>query len=418
MKILVLSPNIPSQKKMSVGYCGGGWISSLIYHLKQINNIHLGVGFVTEQIRDNFENDGIKYFPIYKASKSRLGKIFYYWRGYKSDIFNKSVTDSISSIIECFKPDIIHIFGTESDLPYIVEKTSVPCVIHIQGILSSFQYSYFPMGIGKMNLMLPTNVKEFWLRNGLIFNFNRMKLAAEREITHIKRCKNFIGRTDWDNHVVKMYNSAVNYFHVDELLRLPFYEAKKWSYNRINKNIIVSTLSPTIYKGLDIILKTAEVLKEEGHEFEWHVIGCSNVDRVVKIIEDAVEIEANNVNVYFQGIQTADELVNTLLGATMYVHPSYCDNSPNSLAEAQFLGIPTIATNIGGIPTLMNHCYEWMVSPTDIHTLAIKILKLQNLLQEGNYKNDIYPIVIERHNPDKIINSLLSTYKTLLSSSK
>ena len=41
-----------------------------------------------------------------------------------------------------------------------------------------------------------------------------------------------------------------------------------------------------------------------------------------------------------------------LLDSHLYVYPSLMDNSPNALCEAQLLGVPCIATYVGGIPKM------------------------------------------------------------------
>lgn len=63
--------------------------------------------------------------------------MYYYWQGYKKDDFDKSIVILLKEVIEDFTPDIIHIFGTESNLGHIIGETDVPCVVHIQGILST-----------------------------------------------------------------------------------------------------------------------------------------------------------------------------------------------------------------------------------------------------------------------------------------
>ena len=39
----------------------------------------------------------------------------------------------------------------------------------------------------------------------------------------------------------------------------------------------------------------------------------------------------------------------------MFICPSSIENSPNSLGEAQLLGVPTIASYVGGVPDMINH---------------------------------------------------------------
>lgn len=56
--------------------------------------------------------------------------------------------------------------------------------------------------------------------------------------------------------------------------------------------------------------------------------------------------------------------VEILLRADVYVHPSYIDNSPNSLCKAQILGVPVISCNVGGISSLIEQ-KKWDFFPTN-----------------------------------------------------
>ena len=76
--------------------------------------------------------------------------------------------------------------------------------------------------------------------------------------------------------------------------------------------------------------------------------------------------------------------------------------------------MPTIATNVGGVPTMMNYNEKYMASPVVPHSLAVRILALYKELKEGRYINTLSTIAQERHNPSKIIEDLKSTYRTII----
>ena len=103
----------------------------------------------------------------------------------------------------------------------------------------------------------------------------------------------------------------------------------------------------------------------------------------------------------------------------MYIHPAIIDNSPNSLCEAQVIGCPVIAANVGGIASLVDDGKTGILYPyNEPHMLAFKIMELgQNrellkFLSENEIKT-----AIERHNPEDIYLYLYSVYKNVLSCS-
>ena len=413
MKLLIISPSKGLYDSHSSGYNGVGWVAALQYYLEKESDIELALAFITSVPSQKEKRGRTLYYPIYMPDRRPFQKLYYYWKGYKKDEFDKSVVTPLKDVISDYNPDVIHIFGTESNLGYIVGETDIPCIIHLQGLLCAVSNTCYPIGIGERNLMSITEKREFWFRNGLVFNNRRMKVSAEREKDHLKRCRNIIGRTRWDREIAEFYNPCVEYFHIDEVLRMPFYNAEKWKYKG-GKLIIVSTLSPTIYKGFDIILKTSKALQETGIDFEWNIIGINGNHKIIRLIEKTCSLCSTNLNINYLGIKKPEEMIEILHNATIYVHPSYIDNSPNSLCEAQYLGMPTIATNVGGIPTLMDYNEKYMASPVVPHSLAIKILALNQEIKEGVYVNTLSTIAQDRHNPDKILESLKSTYRTIM----
>lgn len=417
MKVLIISPSKGLYDSQSDGYNGVGWVASLQQYLEKEQDIELAMAFVTPAPLQKEKRGNTMYYPIHIPDRSGLKKLYYYWQGYKKDVFDKSIVILLKEVIEDFTPDIIHIFGTESNLGYIIGETDVPCVVHIQGILSTVLNVYFPLGLNVKSFVTPTNIREYWFRNGIVFNYNRMVLAAEREKAFIRKSKYIIGRTEFDKQFSRLYNSDIKYFHVDEILRDEFYKCAKWNF-REGKLRLVSTLSPTIYKGVDIVLKTASILKECNVDFEWTIIGINKKNSIVSKIERYNNLFAEDLSVSFAGIRTAQEIVGILQESTIYVHPSYIDNSPNSLCEAQYIGMPTIATNVGGIPTMMNFNYEYMVSPVNPYSLAVKILDLFSQITSGRYVNGLEEIACKRHNPEKIMRELKDVYSTIISEHK
>lgn len=415
MKVLILSPTKGLYDSQTSGYNGVGWVASLQYYLERESDIELAMAFVSHVELPKEKRGNTIYYPLFIPKRTGLSKLYYYWHGYKKDVFDDSIKNPIQNVINDFSPDIIHIFGTESNLGYIIGETDVPCVVHIQGILSTVLNVYFPLGLNVKSFVTPTNIREYWFRNGIVFNYNRMVLAAEREKAFIRKSKYIIGRTEFDKQFSRLYNSDIKYFHVDEILRDEFYKCAKWNF-REGKLKLVSTLSPTIYKGIDIVLKTASILKECDVDFEWTIIGINKKNSIVSKIERYNNLFAEDLSVSFAGIRTAQEIVAILQESTIYVHPSYIDNSPNSLCEAQYIGMPTIATNVGGIPTIMNYQEEFMESPIVPHSLASKIISLHKKIIRGEYESTLNHLAIQRHNPFIIIKKLKDVYSKILSS--
>ena len=135
----------------------------------------------------------------------------------------------------------------------------------------------------------------------------------------------------------------------------------------------------------------------------------------MRFFEEETGICANDVNVKLLGRQQPEQLVAGLLLSNLYVHPSYIDNSPNSLCEAQYLGVPIIATNGGGVSAILKDGITGRLVPANApYDMAFAIKDCHDnektwaeMAEKGS--EDAH----QRHNPDSIIKDLLNVYRTI-----
>ncbi len=102
--------------------------------------------------------------------------------------------------------------------------------------------------------------------------------------------------------------------------------------------------------------------------------------------------------------------------AEVFVYPSYIDNSPNSVCEAQIVGLPVIACNVGGVNSLIIHNVSGILIPSNgVFELVYYLLKMKN---DSEFKRDISKggkeIANIRHNRNVIKTELLQVYKYIL----
>lgn len=410
MKILWFSVTPSMFNPRSNSHNGGGWIAALEQLVRQEPSIELGVAFQYPNADFKYERDSVNYYPIPVRRKS----IFQRLQGKDGKI---EMINHCLRIIDDFQPDLIQIFGSENDFGLLCLQTDIPIVIHMQGCLPPYYNALFPVGMNKY---------DFFFCKGLTWHFRWMGLRselsfrkrAEQEIQTIQHCRYFMGRTDWDKRMVNLFNPKAVYFHCEEALRNSFLTGNKhWMPISSTKINIVSVISSPWYKGADLILKTAKLLKRfTSLDFEWRIYGV----RDIRFYEQKYGIRASEVNVCPMGTASKEKLVDVLCASSLYVHPSYIDNSPNSVCEAQILGMPVLATNIGGLSTIVRDGETGILFPAnDPYTLASHIKQLASdtcrcqSLGEAAMRQ-----ATERHNPSKIRKTLLRVYQTILQDEK
>lgn len=146
-------------------------------------------------------------------------------------------------------------------------------------------------------------------------------------------------------------------------------------------------------------------------DFQWDVYGVGDI----RFFENKYGIKAKEVNVNVKGSVDKDTIVDALCSASCYVHPSYIDNSPNSLCEAQYLGVPVLATNVGGISSLVDNAKTGILFPAnDPYTLAATLKKISETPTWARLLGDsARTIAMRRHDPAHI-GARLSEIYTLI----
>ncbi len=421
MKVLLVTTSDTFYNSDSISktnsYNGVGWVASQQLYMMERGVCELAVMFPTSDISaDNRMVDGVAYYPIID-SPGKLTRLKRYYFPSRDNYFER-VSHQVKRAVDDFRPDIIHVFGLECPLSEIVYDSNVPCIVHLQGILSACEKSFFPPGIGveevrRNGLFL----REIIYRNGFIHGYDVMKRRVVRERKLFKTYSYFLGRTEWDKDITNIYsNPDATYYHVNEILRPEFYNATvREPRKEIDCLKIVSTISQTLYKGLDMVLKTANELECLGLSYKWTIIGIGANSEYEHIVCKSLDIEVPK-SVTFVGIKNAGEIVEILKDSDVYFHPSYIDNSPNSLCEAQILGVPVIATNVGGVSSIIRDKETGILVQTNEPDMAAFHLKVmsENYNMRCNLSKAAYDCAVKRHDPEKIVSAIFEVYNHLV----
>jgi glycosyltransferase involved in cell wall biosynthesis len=129
-------------------------------------------------------------------------------------------------------------------------------------------------------------------------------------------------------------------------------------------------------KGFDYLLHAVHELQCQGINVEVELVGEGSESAALRALADELQITDK---VRFRGWLASDEVQNAIRQATIMAHPSadLGDGVPNVIKEAMALGTPVVASNVAGIPELLDHSRCGMlVPPRDVKALADAIQKL------------------------------------------
>ena len=129
--------------------------------------------------------------------------------------------------------------------------------------------------------------------------------------------------------------------------------------------VFVGWIAPT--KGLRELVDAMKRLRVSHPRLQLFCIG----EGAFQAELNARVIEAGHADrIRFLGWRSSLEVASWLAAANVFCLPSYAEGCPNSVIEALACGRPVVATNVGGIPELVNSESGILVAPRDSEALA------------------------------------------------
>ena len=415
MRILWFT-NTPSNAYKEFDYFNysGGWISSLETLVSETGLYELGICFFYNGKKyQKITKDNVVYYSVpFKygnAFKRILNRHFARLIDEDSFYFEKTIDD--------FKPDLIHVFGTEMGYGKILLKKSEKVLFHLQGLMEPYSYVFFPPGLNKYKILKKNNLISIFRGMTIYHDYRAFQKRAERELNTIRSWKYFSGRTTWDKNYIGLINPDAHYFHLEESLRKEFFE-NEWiqpiDIDRNKEIVIGTTINPYAYKGLDLIYKVMYLMT--NYKIIWKIFGIKEDDTLKKIICKFLKIQGKNKNITFFGQLCSEHLIKELKTCHFFVHPSYIDNSPNSVCEAMLLGMPVLSSSVGGIKTLIiDQTTGFLFNPYDKYDLAGLLVNLINNYEKAKQVGlNARQVALKRHSPDQIISELNKIYNFII----
>jgi glycosyltransferase involved in cell wall biosynthesis len=391
---------------------GGGWLEALDVHMQQIVDLH--VAFYANWHEESFVHGRTTYhvIPANSIRTSNLKNIFW------PHIIDEQDKKAYLDIVDRVQPDLIHIHGTENAFGTILSSVDVPVLTSIQGIIAPYAYIMRQGYEREMRVRVGNHGKSLKERVFAQSPRHMSKLLwkmGERETKYMAKMKSFMGRTDWDRRVCSVMSPGSDYFHGDEILRERFYSLRWKARNERQPFVIHTTSSDSLVKGFTTLVEAARLLRKAGFDFRWQIAGIGEESTVVRVVQKQRDGFAQD-NVQLLGRLNADKLVEKMMEADMFLLPSAIENSPNSLCEAMIMGMPCVAANTGGTPSILADGKEGLlIQPGEPWAMAGAIMETSSNYQRALEMADkAREKALFRHDPKRVVEQVLKAYKTLL----
>ena len=214
-------------------------------------------------------------------------------------------------------------------------------------------------------------------------------------------------------------------------MREEFYRSSKWDISKVRKHSIFCSQAGYPIKGLHFIIEAANILKNEYPDIKIFVAGdditkSSNVREKMKItgygnyIKKLIKKYNLEENIIFTGMLNAQGMVNKLLESNLFVQTSAIENSPNSLGEAMMIGVPCIASYVGGTCNMLEHEKEGLLytytEPAILAQYIKKIFEDDNLCMK--FSNNAINKAMNTHDKERITQETIDMYLDILNNLK
>lgn len=325
--------------------------------------------------------------------------------------------------LEAYQPDVIHIWGTEyghtlammraAEKAGLLDKT----IISIQGLCSVYA-GHYNEGV-PYSVQRAFTFRDFVRRDNLLSQQKKFVKRGQFEVEALKMARHVMGRTQWDFACTARLNPERSYHFCNETLRAPFYE-DMWKYDACQKHRIFASSCVYPVKGFHYLLEAfREVLRTypdatlavPGNSF-FTVSKLRQSGYQKYLAELAAGLEDK---IEFLGNLNAEEMKQAFLNAHVFVMPSTIENSPNSLGEAMLLGLPCIASAVGGVKDMLRDGEEGSLYQTAApYMLAHEIMKMFSMEEKAEALGQAAKRhAAQTHDPKTNLNTLLEIYRSL-----
>jgi glycosyltransferase involved in cell wall biosynthesis len=364
------------------------WIGALAHLLRQQPGLKLSVLHWSHRIErdiEEVERDGI-HFIYLKVPSVRVDILTLYQRRI--------------ALVKAYlqrhyhRYDLLHLHGSELQLPAMTADLPVPQLLSVQGLVS--QYPPF----------VPSS--ERWLKA-------LWTLSGYYERRYLTAVHHFVCRTHWDQALVRRLSPGCTIHHNWEVIRPAFFQPL---VALVPSRLQVVFLGGTqVMKGFREVLAAVDLLRQQL-DVTLIIAGQASAALVQAAVQAAGLRHLEPAAIECRGLLPAEELAQLFSESLCLLHPSYVDNSPNSVCEAQVAGLPVVASDVGGVRSLIEDEVTGLLCTLEPASIARQTLRLYNdpALRQ-RLATQAAAVARQRHDPAEIVVRTLAIYDEVMAAS-
>ena len=351
MHILWLVKTVLPQAAAACGLAGasdvsGSWLTGQLAALRPHGELRLTVACTDARQKASLqgEQDGVSYRILPGA-------------------------DGFAALLQTEQPDLVHIWGTEypeaaamqdaaaaANLPVLISIQGVmrDCAAHLcDGVPDAYRHSG---GLWHtIDKVIPGE-----LLDNMQANFD---VLARKEAAVLGKARYVTGRTGFDRRATADLAPAARYYPCNETLRPLFYTGALWHAREFGRTPVLFLPQGNYpLKNLHTVIRALPAVRQQfpgAHAAHCGLAAAGQ--RPASAARSSTACSPINSTasgwqcswawpmlMHYTGPLDAAAMRQAYLEADVFLLPSSCENSPNSLGEAMLLGMPCVASNAGG----------------------------------------------------------------------
>lgn len=411
MRILWFSNILITNDKPS---SSGTWIVSMLQELKKRPSIEICIiGIGNHRTITKIDYEDIEQWAIPNDKQDSKG------------LPSKKTINAIFQIVETFNPDVIHIWGVENywGLLTSVINLNYKVLIEIQGLKAECTKVFYGglfftdlfCNIGLIEIMYPKS--SVFLQKRLFESWGKL----ENKI--ICNHKYINTQSDWVRAHIKSINSNVKMFNTGIILRDEITNAQPWTkIIKTDYNQIFTVISNAPYKGLHITIRAFAELKKKYPNLILKIAGISvkknnlknssYINYLKKIIS---ELNVSD-SIIWLGSLTAEQIVAEYYKTSVFVISSYVESYCLALAEALYVGVPSVVAYSSALPELATDNFSALYYPVGEYLICAN--KIERILIDKNLSITLSTNArkesLKRNNTKTVVENQIKIYNEIV----
>lgn len=292
------------------------------------------------------------------------------------------------TILDTERPDIIELWGTEMPfgIPALEEAGDIPSVIYVQGILDSIG-RYYRAGLTPEEIRKMRTVRDVLTGTTVdkIQKEYHKRAAIETQLAMMS--KNIIVENEWAESYYMRMCRDVQVYKCPLSISNAFFSVN-WQADKMQPYTIMCSAANYPIKGLHMLLKALTIVKSYYPDVKLFIPGTplrpvnsikswikqGGYDKLIHTMINDLDLRDT---VSYTGRLTAEGMAKKMAEVNVFVMCSAIENHSSTLKEAMSVGVPCVASYVGGVPEYAHNRENCLLYRfEDYEHLALNLINL------------------------------------------